>query len=303
MPRFEGVVEKVTLSEEDLLKLLTLPAEQIDDWSPVKVVIHPDLRALYSAFARSIADHVKRNNSENKPTKLILPVGPTDQYPILAEICNRENISWRDVWTFNMDEYLDWQGRPVPVSHPMSFEGCMYRLLFNRLREDLRIQKEHAWFPNPFDPDAIDKKIVEVGGIDVAYGGIGYHGHIAFNEPVNTFFTRLTPDEFKSSKTRVVEMNPDTYVVNSIRGAGGNCYMISPKAVTLGMRPVLEAKKIELYCDGGEQGWQQTTFRMACMHPPTLDRPVTYIQEHRDAKNTVAVHADAKTAEPVRFFP
>ena len=88
-------------------KLLSIPPEKIDAWSPVKVVIVETREELYERFARSIADRVKANNEKGLPTKLILPVGPTPQYPILAEISNREGISWKNVWTFNMDEYLD----------------------------------------------------------------------------------------------------------------------------------------------------------------------------------------------------
>jgi glucosamine-6-phosphate deaminase len=301
VPRFEGIVEKVTLTAQDMEKLLSMPAEEIDNWSPVKVVIVPDTDTLYKTFARSIADKIKANNKAGKLTKLILPVGPTPQYPILANISNKEEISWKNVWTFNMDEYLDWQGRPVPEDHPMSFEGFMRRNLFNLLTEEIRIPAAQIWFPNPFKPDEVDEKIEELGGIDTAYGGIGYHGHIAFDEPVNTYYTRLTPEEFKKSKTRVVELNSDTFVINSVGGIGGNPYWLPPRAVTLGMKPILEARTIELYCDGAS--WQQASFRIACMHPPTLDRPVTYVQEKPDAKNTVTIFADAKTAAPIRARP
>ena len=301
MPIFEGIVEKVTLKAEDMDKLLTMPAVEINNWSPVKVIILPDTDTLYTTFARSIANKIQANNETGSPTKLILPVGPTPQYPILVNISNKEGISWKNVWTFNMDEYLDWEGRPVPEKHQMSFNGFMRRTLFNLLEKEIRIPEEQIWFPDPFNPDAIDEKIEDLGGIDTAYGGIGYHGHIAFNEPVNTYYTRLTPEEFKKSKTRVVDLNSDTLVINSVCGIGGNPYGLPPKAVTLGMKPILEARTIELYCDGGN--WQQTSFRIACMHPPTLDRPVTYIQEHPDPKNTVTIFANARTAAPIRTAP
>lgn len=291
------------LSNEDLERLLSMPAEEIDQWSPVKVVILPDTGALYGAFAKSIAEEIKKNNSKGKDTKLILPVGPTPQYPILVDITNRERISWRNVWTFNMDEYLDWQGRPVPESHPMSFKAYMKHNLFNLMDAALRIPAEQTWFPDPFKPDSLDEKIEELGGVDIAYGGIGYHGHIAFNEPVDTYFVRLTPEEFKRSKTRVVPLNPDTFVINSLCGIGGNPYGLPSMAVTIGMKPILDAKRIELYCDGGDLNWQLASFRIACMHPPTLDRPVTLVQEHLNPKETVAIHADARTAKPISMAP
>ena len=89
--------------------------------TPLRVV--SDRTALYAAFAREIADEIKARNAAGEPTRLILPVGPIGQFPVLAEICNRERISWRNVWTFNMDEYCDWEGRSIPLDHPLSFEG------------------------------------------------------------------------------------------------------------------------------------------------------------------------------------
>ena len=303
MPRFEGQVATRVLPEEKLNRLLSLPPEEIDRWSPGRVEIVPDQEALYEKFARSIADGIKEHNEVGAPTKLILPVGPTPQYSILAEISNRERISWQRVWTFNMDEYLDWEGRPVPKDHPMSFEGYMYDHLFNLLDQELGIPPEQAWFPDPFNPDAIDEKIEALGGVDCAYGGIGYHGHIAFNEPPDLYFTRITPEEFKQSKSRVIPLRPDTFVVNSLCGMGGNPYGLPPMAVTLGMKPILGAKRIELYCDGGDLNWQLASFRIACMHPPTMDRPVTYVQEHPNPKETVLIAADAQTARPVSVAP
>jgi len=303
MPKFKGITQRVVLSGEDLERLLSMPAEEIDEWSPVKVVILPDTKTLYETFARSIAEEIKRNNGRGKETKVILPVGPTPQYPMLADITNRERISWKKVWTFNMDEYLDWQGRPVPEENPMSFKAYMKGNLFGLIDQELRVPKEQTWFPDPFRPDSLEEKIEGLGGIDIAYGGIGYHGHIAFNEPVDTYFVRLTPEEFMRSKTRVVTLNPDTFVINSICGMGGNPYGLPPMAVTIGMKPILDAKRIELYCDGGNLNWQLASFRMACMHPPTLDRPVTFVQEHPNPKETVRICADARTAEPIRMAP
>jgi len=279
MARFKGIVKSLTLSTEDMQKLLTMPLDEIDKWSPVRVVILPDWKSVHRAIARSIVDTIKENNEKGKTTKLIFPVGPTEQYPVAAEISNTERISWRNVWTFNMDEYLDWEGRPIPEDHPHSFHASMKRNLFNLLNEELRPPEEQRWFPDPFDPDAIDDKIDELGGIDTAYGGIGEHGHIAFNEPVNTYFMRLTPEEFKRSKTRVVELNPDTLT----RGLRSPLFEIPPRAVTLGMRVILEAKSIALVSFG-------PIFRIACMHPPTMDFPVTYVQEHPDPKNSVNLY-------------
>jgi glucosamine-6-phosphate deaminase len=143
----------------------------------------PDKQSSIAEFADSIANQIRTRNARSERTTMILPVGPVAQYRILVDHSNRERVSWKNVFTFNMDEFLDWQGRPIPVSHPLSFEGYMRREVFGRLDEELRIPESQCLFPHPFRIDEIGDKIQELGGIDACYGGIGYHGHVALNEP------------------------------------------------------------------------------------------------------------------------
>lgn len=280
--RFQGIVRSMTLSREDMQRLLTMPLEEMDEWSPIKVIVFEERRQAMEAMARSMVETIRNNNAQGKVTTFILPVGPVEQYPIAAEISNRERINWKNVWTFNMDEYLDWEGRPIAEDHPMSFHGAMKRYLFDLLDEDLRIPEEQRWFPDPFNPDAIDAKIDEVTqgqGVDICFGGIGEHGHIAFNESPDLLghYAHITPEEFKNSKTRVLTLNPETLV----RAQRHPLYTLCPPmAVTLGMRVILGAKRIELASAG-------IIAKIAAMHPPTMDFPVTYIQEHPNPKETV----------------
>jgi len=284
-------------AEMDLREILSIPKEKLAEASKVGVEILPDKQSLYQHFARSIADEIKANNTQGRPTRIILPVGPTPQYPILAGISNEERISWENVYTFNMDEYLDWQGRPVPLTHPMSFEGYMRRNLFDRLDPKIRIPEDHICFPHPFRIDEISNRIAEVGGIDTCYGGIGYHGHIAFNEPPLSRWYKISAEEFKNSKTRVLHLADDTFVVNSFCGAGGNSAAIPPMAVTIGMKDILSSSRIRLYCDGGD--WQKTVFRIALLGEVSVDYPVTFVQEHPDC----IIYADAYTAEAPAAAP
>ena len=251
-----------------------------------------DTQAVFTHFAQSIADEIQQNNLAGKPTKLILPVGPVGQYPLLVEICNRERISWKNVYTFNMDEYCDWQGRPLPKRHPLSFEFYMRTQVFNQLDEELRIPEDHIHFPHPFQLDEISNQIQKVGGIDTCYGGIGYHGHIAFNEPPNSLYTKVSIEDFKQSQTRIVHLNPDTLVMNSIWNTGGNPYGLPPMAVTLGFRDILAANRIQLYCTGGS--WQRTVLRVALLSDQDIDYPVTLLQHHPD----YAIISDLDTAQP-----
>ncbi|MEZ5395137.1 MAG: hypothetical protein R2724_20275 [Bryobacterales bacterium] len=103
------------------------------------------------------------------------------------------------------DEFLDWQGRPIPVDHPLSFEGFMKRS-YSKL-DELRIPEEQTHYPHPFRIDEISEQIREVvGGIDVCYGGVGYHGHVAFNEPPLRRWHEISIEELRQSLTRVVSL-------------------------------------------------------------------------------------------------
>ena len=111
MGNFKGILTHQTLSDEDFKKLMTMPTEELENWSNVGVRVVENAQTLYQQMARSIADVIIKNNKENKNTKIILPVGPTPQYPILAEIINFEKINLEKLWIFFMDEYLDWESR------------------------------------------------------------------------------------------------------------------------------------------------------------------------------------------------
>jgi len=303
MGTFKGLMTHQTLSDEDFNKLMTMPIEEIKDWANVGVKIVDNAETLYKEMARSIADVIIKNNLQGKNTKIILPVGPTPQYKILANIINSEKINLKNLWIFFMDEYLDWESRWVPESHPMSFRGYMKKNLFDLIDRNLELNFEQIIFPNPSNLDYNENKIEELGGIDVCYGGLGYHGHIAFNEPYDTYFRRMTIEQFLNSRTRIIDLNSDTFVINSVCGIGGNCYDLPPKAVTIGMKPIMNAKRIEIYCDGGDLNWQLASFRLGVMHPPTLDRPGTLLQLHPNPKETVLFVADRITARPVGIAP
>lgn len=178
----------------------TISPEELISTSKVAFKVLPDPDSLFAHMARSIANEITANNLAGKPTRLILPVGPVGQYPLLVNICNQERISWKNVFTFNMDEYCDWQGRPLPSDHPLSFKNYMLTNVFGKLDQELRIPYDQVHFPDPLDLDAISNKILEIGGIDTCYGGIGYHGHIAFNEPPNNLYSKVSIEDFMESK-------------------------------------------------------------------------------------------------------
>ena len=281
------------MSNEELATLTSLPVPELRQRARIPFRLVANRTTLLDDFARSMVDEIRTHNERREPTRLILPVGPVAQYATAVEISNRERVSWRNVYSFNMDEFLDWQGRPIPVDHPLSFEGFMRRQVFSRLDAKLRIPDSNAFFPHPFRIDEISEKIASVGGIDCCYGGIGYHGHVAFNEPPLSRWYRISVDEMRNSLTRVVMLGDDSIVVQSIHSSGGNSAAIPPMAVTLGMKDILGARKIRLYCAAGER--HRAIFRISVAGEVTTDYPSTLVQGHPDAE----VITDTATAEPI----
>lgn len=281
------------MNRQELVELMTLPVEELRRRARTRFRLAPDIPALLEDFAVSIAREIAEHNRRGEPTRLILPVGPVKQYGILTALCNRERISWKNVYAFNMDEFLDWQGRPIPLDDPLSFEGYMRRV-FAQLDDELRTPADHCFFPNPFRIDEISERIREVGGIDACYGGIGYHGHVAFNEPPISRWYRISADELRNSLTRVVALGDDSIVVQSIHSSGGNSAAIPPMAVTMGMRDILAARKVRLYCAAGER--HRAVFRISVAGEVSTDYPSTLVQGHPDAE----IITDEATAQPVQ---
>jgi glucosamine-6-phosphate deaminase len=285
--------ETKTNFEINHCQLMKLPVEELRAQARLDFCLLPDIPSLLHHFARSIAGEIKSRNDRGELARLILPVGPVRQYPMLTEICNRERISWKNVYTFNMDEFLDWQGRPLPLDHPFSFEGFMKREVFARLDPDLRIPEQNCFFPHPFRIEEISEKIGELGGIDCCYGGVGYHGHVAFNEPPISRWHKITVEQFRESLTRVLQVADDSIVVQSIHTAGADSAAIPPMAVTLGMKDILASRSVRLYCAAGER--QRAVFRIAVAGAVTTDYPVTLIQGHPNA----CIFTDEATAAPI----
>lgn len=271
---------------------LSWPPDRLVAEARVRVRIVPDVPALYRQMADEMLAELRANVAAGRPTRWILPVGPIGQYPLLLDAIEREGLDLSGLHTFQMDEYLDWTCRPIPSTHPLSFTGHLTEAFFARIPAALRPPPEQHHVPDPRRLDAIAEAIEAIGGIDTCWGGIGIHGHIAFNEAPSTHYADISPEELRAAPTRIVALQPETLVVNGIQAAAGNFEAIPPFAVTIGMREILGARRIRLYCNRGQ--WQRTVFRRAVMQAPTVRYPVTFIQEHADA----VVTADADTAAP-----
>jgi len=259
--------------KREVRELLALSPEQVVVQAGSRLVVCDDIDQLHRHFANRIADEIRRAAEAGRPCRIILPVGPTGGYPYLVEIIRDQKLSLAHCWFFFMDEYCDEEGRAVTADHPLSFKGVMNCLLFDRFDADCGLRPEQIIFPDQDNIDDLVERIDRVGGIDACFGGIGIHGHVAFNEP--------EPGVSESGPRRV-PLNDFTVTINAVRASvGGNVECFPRTAYTLGMRQVLSAGQIVLYCRGdSEYDWANTVLRLSLFGTPGEDYPVTYIRDH-----------------------
>ena len=275
-------------------EMLTMPVDELVKVARYPVRVFPAKGDIYQWLARLMADEIKANNASGEPTRWILPVGPKGQYPILAKITNEEEISWHNVHAFHMDEYLDWQGRPVPIDHPFSFRGYCQRHLYDLIDPDLRPPAGQIVFPSAYDLDSFSQRLAEVGGADTTFAGFGHRGLIAFIETPSTRWHKVSVEELAASKTRIVRLREGTIVALSQRMTGGDTQHIPPMAITLGMADILASRKIHLITDGG--AWKQYIVRVLLLTTePDSDLPVTLCHQHSNVEVTV----DAASIAPL----
>ena len=256
----------------EIRRLLKLSHQEVRRQAGRHLVVCDDIESLHRMLAEDIAGEIQENNDKGEQTRLILPVGPTGQYPILAGIINSKGISLSNCWFFFMDEYCDENGRAIGKEHPLSFKGEAERLFFSRLDDSCELRSEQVIFPDENNIGSLAGLIEKTGGIDTCYGGIGIHGHVAFNEPEHGV---------KDTHPRLVTLNDFTITINAVRSCvGGNLECFPRSAYTLGMRQILAAERIRLYCRNGcEFDWANTVLRLALFGEPGDDYPVTHIRD------------------------
>lgn len=268
---------------------LDLAPEQLGQGTPVAVRVLGDTESIARDMAQAMLDSVREAASGGKPATLIVPVGPVDQFPVLVEMINQQRVDLRDVCLINMDEYLRDDDRPIDPSHPLSFRGYMDRLFYDRLDPALAPRPENRVFPDPQNPQAIQRLIDERGGVDVCFGGIGINGHIAFNEPPEPGET-ITAEAFAQLPTRALTLTRETRTINSVT-VGGEIAVIPHRAVTVGMKECLGARKLRFYCN---RPWQSAVVRRVLHGPITSDCPASLLRTHSDASITVTDYVAAK---------
>jgi len=271
-----------------LPEYLSVAAADLGKGTPVKVRILGDMASIGLDLAEMLKTEIVAANREARGATLIIPVGPVEQYPILARMLNEERISCRNVVFIGMDEYLTDDDQWLPESHLLSFRAYLNRKFYDLLAPALAPPPEHRVFPDPRDLEAVPRLIAARGGVDACCGGIGITGHIAFNEPPEPS-KPMSLDAFAALPTRILTLTRETRTINSVT-VGGEITIIPRRAVTVGMKEILGARRLRLYCN---RPWQSAVARRVLHGPITPACPASLMRTHPDATLTIADYVAA----------
>ena len=254
-----------------------IPAQDLGKNAKIPVLPLGDSGEIFYELALEMVNTIKEHNARGEKTVFICPVGPGGQYPTFVRLVNRDRVSLKHCWFINMDEYLNDDGTYIDKSSPLSFRGFMERTVYTKVDADLLMPPEQRVFPDPADPGKVDRLIEELGGVDIAFGGIGINGHLAFNEAQ----PELTPEQFAALGTRVLTLTPETKTANAIGDRGGAIAAMPNKAVTIGIRQILGARKVRL---GVFRDWHRGVVRQAAYGEVSAAFPVTLLPDQPDAR-------------------
>lgn len=259
---------------------LAIPPQALGRGSPCRLDILPDAASLTARFAEMLASEYRAARARGRdPVVFIVPVGPVGQFDLLAEHANRTRLDLRQLFLINMDEYLTADGLDfIAADDPLSFRGHMQRHFWDLLDPDLAPPQSHRHFPDPRRPQATTEAIARMGGVDVTFGGVGITGHLAFNDPPEPGET-IDNAAFAHLPTRVVRLSRETLTINSVTAARGNIARIPPLAVTVGMREILQSRKVRIFMN---RPWQCAVVRRLLHGPVTAAVPASLLQTHPD---------------------
>ena len=205
----------------------------------MRVIIEPDYQNLSRWAAEYVAAKINAAKpTPEKPFKLGCPTGssPLGLYKHLIEMYKAGKVSFQNVVTFNMDEYVG-----LPEEHPESYHSFMWNNFFSHI--DIKKENVNILNGNAEDLEKecaeYEARIQAAGGIDLFMGGVGPDGHIAFNEPGSSL----------TSLTRMKTLTQDTIIANS-RFFDDDVNKVPKTALTVGVGTVMAARSVMIIVNG-----------------------------------------------------
>lgn len=243
--------------------------EQAISYERIPTIIYANSEEASKAIAVEIANLIRSKAKEGKQAILGLATGssPKMVYAELIRMHKEEKLSFKNVITFNLDEYY-----PMEVDSMQSYVRFMKEQLFDHVD----IPKGNINIPDgtlPLEKVAefcrdYEQKIDNYGGLDFQLLGIGRNGHIGFNEP----------GSLANSRTRLMTLDLTTRI--DAAGDFGGLSKVSRKAITLGIQKIMDAKRVVLLAWGEHKA--QNVAR-AIEGKVSSDVPASYIQQHSNA--------------------
>jgi glucosamine-6-phosphate deaminase len=239
----------------------------VDSFEKIAVQIFPDANQGSIQAAKEIAALIRSKQSSNENCVLGLATGSTPiyLYAELVRMHREEGLSFKNVISFNLDEYY-----PIEKEAYQSYWSFMHRHLFNHIDIDPKNINLPSGTGTKEDVKKFcleyENKIESVGGIDLQILGIGLNGHIGFNEPGSSIF----------SKTRMVNLEINTRLANTYEFQ--NISKVPRRAVTMGISTILKSKKIILLAWGSKA----SIIAKAVEENVTEQIPASILQQHHD---------------------
>jgi glucosamine-6-phosphate deaminase len=250
----------------------------------MKVTVMPDAEPACLATANVVVAAIDSALASRGRAVLGLATGSTPErvYAHLVERHRAGFLSFRNVTTFNLDEYY-----PIDPLDPKSYRAYMHGHLFCHV--DIAPHRAHVLdgtVPEAFaaaHASEFDRWIEAEGGLDIQLLGIGRNGHIAFNEP-----SSLSVAEALRLPTRLVELHPDTRAAAASEFGGVD--QVIPRALTMGITSILAARSIVILATGAHKA---EAVARALTGPMTADMPASLLQSVADKVTWVIDEAAA----------
>ena len=247
--------------------------EKQDFWNDNFTPISCDTVAEFDVkMGHEIANEIKKANENGQKLAFILPVGPMGMYKWAVYFLKEWNVSCKNVWCFNMDEWADAEGNTI--TGEASFQNAMENAFYNPLGE-LTVPKDHRNFATKENLPTYPEKIAALkkdGAKLVLVYGIGRMCHIAFWEP--QFGSEFTNDqEWRAQPYRIAaKLHPLTIEQNAITSFKSRTSLVPCRANTIGPGLMFQAD----YAIGGADGalsrgmqWQGMSLWMTLRYKPT----------------------------------
>jgi glucosamine-6-phosphate deaminase len=292
-------VADVGLDLRDLHRWCSVATDDLEGHADLRVPLRicADAAEMAQLMAGELVAAVTEAAAAGATLRAIIPCGPRGWYQPFTDLVNSRRINLAHLVVFHMDECLTWQARPLPAGHPYNFRAFMEASFYGPVDPDLQVPETSRFWPSSANVDQIAGMLAD-DPADIAYGGWGQDGHVAYNQARRQPYSPVSLEELRGSTARVQENNADTVVALAQREFGGGYQFVPPMSVTLGMREILGAKRIRLFSDTGS--WKQTALRVGLFSDPTPEYPITLLQEHDDTLLT----ATRETAtHPIALHP